>query len=303
MYKTDWLREPTTLLKNEQEQVGKAGVRPGDLLLVQSKDFVVASEQVTLHLYVTLTGLPGEDTLTQDLMVPFDLHLGELRTRIFSLDLFTPPAKSSECIRLRERTKTGHYGKIYREDGKSLKTLKISYGSEVVCQAFEEPEQYTSGLGLFVSVRDSAARTTSKPKECTFDGSPNPTIDDLYSFVLSVTDLPWNLCDLALAKYVPHMFTWEPIDDPREASQRGSLLGTPSTKSKSGIYNLKKSPVNLKEGDLIAVKHTLDDPGNTDDFSCEGDRVRREEVAAEKRASQKGDQRRKNKEGGVRILA
>lgn len=297
LYKTDWLQEPTTLLKNEEQTLTKAQIKAGDLLVLKTLDYTVASEQITIHLYVTETGIPGEDRPSQDLTVPFDLHLGEFRTRIFSLALL--PAASAECIQLRERTKTGHYGRLYREEAKSLKNLHISYNSEIVVQALASPPPYSQGLSLFLCIRDSISKTTTRPKECLFEGRPSPTIDDMYSFVIASLGLEWNINDVMLAKYVPHQFSWEVIEDDRETASRGNLLGNPPTKASGGIYNLKKSPVNLKEGDMLVIRKVSE--SQEDDFYCEGDKARREAFMASKPGGKSN--RSAKKEKSVQILA
>eukprot|EP00358_Blepharisma_japonicum_P007326 CAMPEP_0202945156 /NCGR_PEP_ID=MMETSP1395-20130829/6110_1 /ASSEMBLY_ACC=CAM_ASM_000871 /TAXON_ID=5961 /ORGANISM="Blepharisma japonicum, Strain Stock R1072" /LENGTH=107 /DNA_ID=CAMNT_0049644825 /DNA_START=3064 /DNA_END=3387 /DNA_ORIENTATION=+ len=88
-----------------------------------------------------------------------------------------------------------------------------------------------------------------------------------------------------MAKYKSHSFDWEIIKDERSPNERGSLINVKNNKSGVGIYNLKKAPVLLKEGDLIAVKFNGDDPMGVDDFGCEVDQVLKEEY----RKRQNGD--------------
>lgn len=298
LYKTDWLQEPTAVLKNEEMTLAKAQIRAGDLLMLKSKDYTVASEQITVHLYLTPSGLPGEDTYAQDLVVPFDLHLADFRTRVYSLSLLPPEiCPSVDYVRLRERTKTGHYGRIYREDSKSLKNLHISYNSEIVIQSVPGP--IPPGLSLFLCIRDHVSHTTSKPKEFFFEGSANPTIDDMYSFAISGLGLDWSVSDVVLGKYVPHMFVWEVIEDQRGREERGTLMGSAPVKGTGGIYNLKKAPVNLKEGDMLVIR--LREGLEEDDFDSEELRVRREAYQAGKPTPKPGKKGRKEKP--VQILA
>lgn len=274
-------------------------MKAGDLLVLKTLDYTIASEQITVHLYVTETGIPGEDRPGPDLMVPFDLHLSELRTRIFSLPLFTDTPASADCLQLRERTKTGHYGRIYREEAKSLKNLHISYNSEIVVQALSAPAPYSQGLSLFLCVRDSVAKTTTRPREYLFEGRPSPTVDDMYSFAVTSLRLDWDITDVMLAKYVPHQFSWEVIEDDRETARRGNLLGNPPAKASGGIYNLKKAPVNLKEGDMLVIRKVSE--SEEDDFYCEGDKARREAYMASKPSGKAT--RKSKKEKPVQILA
>ena len=285
IYRTDWLREPISVLKNEEQTLQKAVLKDADLLLIKPLDEVLATEMVKLNLFISRTGTPGDCKPLADISVNEETTLAELKQQVFNLPEVYQADKTPSQIRIRERTNTYWFGKVYREDSKSLKKLNIGFGATLVVQLLNSPDTSSqTALHLFVAERLVEQKEIGPMVSCVFEGGPTPNVDKLYKFCLETLGKDWNLRDVTLAKFVAHKFEWQVVEDQRDPSEKGSLLNqVKAAKSAQGIYNLRKGPFQLKDGDLIALRNEQLNISGQDDFQCVSDKKKKEEYLKNKR--------------------
>mmetsp|Transcript_13245 Transcript_13245/g.24821 ORF Transcript_13245/g.24821 Transcript_13245/m.24821 type:complete len:1121 (+) Transcript_13245:1588-4950(+) len=298
--KTDWLRDPAFILKNDNETLMKAMVKSGDFILVVPNTTVLAAEQVKIQLWKSETGLPDSSVFLQEVTVSHETTVNELKQILLTIPELNAPAP--EYLRLRERTKFGFPGRILKEAGKSLRKINITVAANIVAQILTSPEQLSNNsLSLFVCERLSRDRDFGSFKEILLDVGASPNIDQLYDAVLRGLELDWPIADVTLAKYVPHEFIWDVMKDSRKPGERGSLLQRKVGKGTevAGIFNLRKAPINLKEGDLIAIR--LNSISEGDDFQSEKDLLAREIWLKGQEENKKRPKRPKAVEKGVKI--
>lgn len=289
-------------MKIEDQNLHKALVRDGDLLIARTNDTVLATEMVKIFVFVTKTGAPDDCEFLDEISAPEDSTLLQLKSQLLSLPKVNELNLTPSHLRLRERTKTLWFGKVFREDHKTIKKQNISFGYNLVVQVLPEPETLTqNGIFLYVCERKVNEKTRGELHEAYFDPQSTPNIDHLYEFALETLQKDWKTSDLTLAKYRNHLFDWEIIKDDRRPEERGTLMISKPNNNLKGIYNLKKAPVLLKEGDLIAVKHNLDDTNNIDDFSCEIDQYLKENYKKNKPGEGKKAPRKVKPERGIKI--
>jgi len=114
--------------------------------------------------------------------------------------------KDCSLLRLRLKCFSGFFGKILRENKKTLKQLQVVDRSSLVVQVMSEPEELSSDTYiLFLSFRESEKREYVDTCELRFKGS---TLKDLFDQVRLVSDER----EFRLAKHVPHEFIWKEID-------------------------------------------------------------------------------------------
>jgi hypothetical protein len=86
------------------------------------------------------------------------------------------------------------------------------------------------------------------------------------------------------------------LKDPRPTGERGDLLATPTENAKTAkaFENVRKQPLLVKDGALIALRNDLDVPGGIkDDFQSEEDAKAREVYLKMKNEGQKAKRRKR----------
>ena len=70
-------------------------------------------------------------------------------------------------------------------------------------------------------------------------------------------DQDFDLKEVTLAVYKPHKFEWEVVKDKRPRDEKGELLcAAPlDPRNAKGLYNVRKPPVLLKDGEIIAIRN------------------------------------------------
>ena len=78
---------------------------------------------------------------------------------------------------------------------------------------------------------------------------------------------------MTLAVYKPHKFEWEVVKDKRVRDEKGELLNseTGNPRTAKGIENVRKPPVVLKDGELIALRNETENADRRDDFQSDKD--------------------------------
>lgn len=286
LYRTDWLKEPISALKQENYTLFKAAVKDGDLLLARTSDTVLDTEMLKLHIYVSPGGLPMDIQFISEISVSEDTTLKKLKEILNDTQGANEEKKG--VLRVRELMKTLWPGKVYKDDHKSLKKLSISFGANLLIEWVDcdEVTSYT-GAHIYIAIRNLAEKKIQDIIPCYFDGGATPNIDHLYQFVLRILKKDWELSDITLAKFKSQNFEWEIIKDPRQAEEKGNLLNVRPSNTSQGIYNLKKQPYLIKDGDLIAVRYDKEEGATEDNFVCMTDAANREEYLKRKIASKK----------------
>jgi len=127
---------------------------------------------------LTQTGLSNDSIFVKDIEVSKDSTLQELKEVVGDLIVF-----EGDCSLLRLRLKcfNGFFGKILRENKKTLKQLQVVDRCSLVVQVMSKPEELSSDTYiLFLSSRDSLQREYLNTLELRFTGS---TLKDLFDQV------------------------------------------------------------------------------------------------------------------------
>ena len=88
-------------------------------------------------------------------------------------------------------------------------------------------------------------------------GAVCPTIDHLISACIDALNVETDIKNVTLAVYRPHRFEWEVVKDKRPRDERGELLCKEplDPRHAKGLYNVRKPPVLLKDGEIIAIRN------------------------------------------------
>lgn len=286
LYRTDWLKEPISALKQENYTLFKAAVKDGDLLLARTADTVLDTEMLKLFIFVSHKDIPTDFNFATEISVPEETTLKVLKDMIADNEKINPNKKIH--LRIRELTKTMWPGKIYKEENKTIKKLSISFGSTLLVQWLESPEVYSfTGVNLYVSERNTIEKKYENIVSGFFDPGACPNIDQLYVFALGLLKKDWAVTEITLAKFKSQNFEWEVLKDSRAPEEKGKLINSKGSGTAQGIFNLKKQPYLIKDGDLIAVRHDTDPGALEDNFSCETDQTSREEYLKRKQSIKK----------------
>lgn len=301
MYRTDWFGEPTTSLKNDSEKIEKQ-LKDKDLILIAGNEVVMSCEQLKLHIFKTVTGFPEDCTLIDEMLVPEEMLLHEVKEKLFNLPQFYDESKTYLHMRLRERTKTFGFGKIYREN-KTLRKLNVLYDSEIVAEMLESPEELgQNALALYICARNVQAKENAPLYKAIFDAGPSPNIDHLYKFCIETLNKPWSISKVTLAKYISHSFEWKVIEDTRPDMEKGTHFFYKPNKNVGGLYDLRKKPTLLRDGDIICIRNEDENPDKSDDFSSPKDleaRLRYQQLKSA--SSSKSQARPARKERTIKI--
>lgn len=267
IYRTDWNKQPTAAIKNYTQMISKSNIGDGDFLLIKSIDTVISSEMIKLFIHFTKTGYPSDCEFLEEISVAEEMTLIKLKELIFEMPKIFCENLSPYCLRIRERTDAFWFGKIFRENEKSLMYHGINFGSCLAVQILSNPDEFKQGsLQIYFSEWMNEFHKRGPPIEVFFDAGQSPSIDKLYQCVLDTLHPDYNIQDITLAIYKSNYFEWELIQDTRKKAERGNLMNHRSNKNSKGIYNLRKTPYFLKEGELIAIKYYDKNALSDEDF-------------------------------------
>lgn len=120
-------------------------------------------EKFKMSVHLTNSGLSDDSTYLEDIDVPREFTLAELKEVILDLSTmssFSVSALNHKFVRVREKQSNGFFGRIFREDTKTLKQHGIKDRCSLVIQILHEEEILKANdYVLFFSKRDSASRT------------------------------------------------------------------------------------------------------------------------------------------------
>ena len=190
------------------------------------------------------------------------MTLGELKDYLLDMPSLAEVAKNlanHNFIRIREKTHAGFFGKIFRENNKTLKQHGIKDRASLVVQVLlEEEELGADDFVVTFSKRDSVTRTYTDTIQVKLTAT---RINDLQ---LKALELYGNddstVSTMKIAKHVPHQFEWKILDPDEELSLKQKKK---TIKQRAGDIDLKKPPLLFKDGDHIGV---LVSGSTVDDF-------------------------------------
>lgn len=286
LYRTDWLKDPICALKQETQTLFKAAVKDSDFLLVKSIDTVVESETTRVQIFINNPLYPSDNRPVLELSIPEDAPLKTLKEMLKTNPELNPSNK--EHIRIRELTKTLWPGKVYKEENKSIKKLSITFGANLLVEPLDLADSGSfTGIHIFIGERNSIDKSNKNIVQSFFDAGASPSIDHLYKHVIEALGKDWELGKITVARFKANSFEWEILKDERTAEEKGKLLGVKGSSTAQGVFNLKKKPYFIKDGDFFSVK--LDDEENkNDDFVCKGDNEARKLYMSHRQNQSKG---------------
>ena len=144
-------------------------------------------------------------------------------------------------IRIREVTKTMHFGKIYRDGASPLKKCGIKQNAHLLCELLSEPQHYSEASILIYLRKRKINERVYEPMKMEFIDMPGPypTLEKLKLACAKAYGLDPE--KTSIAKYVPYQFTWEKITPPKP------FEGKKKKKAKSAD-NISQPPYLFKEG-------------------------------------------------------
>lgn len=126
LYKVDAFEEPTNPLRRIKQPLKKSNVTTGDLLILKSEKDINPAEKLKLSLHFTFSGLSEDSKYLEDIEICKDYTLNDLKQIVMDLPSLTAlvgtdAVKSEAHMRIREKTFSGFFGRIFRETNKTLK--------------------------------------------------------------------------------------------------------------------------------------------------------------------------------------
>lgn len=143
LYRVDAFDEPSFAVRRVGVTFNKNNVSSGDLLVLKSDKDLDASEKFKLSVHQTASGLSEDSQYLEDIDVPRELTLGELKDYLLDMPSLAESGKNLEnqnFIRIREKTYNGFFGRIFRENTKTLKQHGIKDRGSLVIQILHEEE-------------------------------------------------------------------------------------------------------------------------------------------------------------------
>ena len=124
LYRVDAFEEPAFALRRVNISFGQNNVRSGELLILKNSKELSAHEKFKMSIHLTATGLSDDSQFLEDIDVPREITLAELKDYILEIPSLAELARNLESyqfIRVREKQSNGFFGRIFREGQKTLK--------------------------------------------------------------------------------------------------------------------------------------------------------------------------------------
>jgi len=261
-FKVDAFDEPVMPLRRVKLPLKKSNVSTGDLLVLKSEKDLSPDEKLKLSLHFTSTGLSEDSKFLEDIEINKEFTLNDLKQIVMDLPSLVKLVgaegiRSEAHLRIREKTFSGFFGRIFREPNKTLKQQNVKDHSSLVVQVLSEPETLDNNLFvLFMARRDITTKTYVNTIEVKFAGT---RIKDLKAKAREMFGIHEEL-QIELAKHVPHQFEWKWLDEDEkiEVKVGGKKKGGKLANAKQIVLakdtDVKQFPVLLKDGDIIGVR-------------------------------------------------
>ena len=198
-----------------------------------------------------------------------------------SLHPLTKHLEGTERLRVREKQHNGFFGRIFKEDQKSLKQNNIKDHSTIVVQILDAPERLEKdSYVLWFSKRNIETRTYTDYREVILQGK---RLKDLALKALEVYSFESNLegvepDHIQMAKHQPHNFKWQYLD-PEESITEKNKKGKQGKTFKVSEIDLKQNPILLKDGDEVGF-YFGSEGDKVEDWQTEEDKLFEEEFIA-----------------------
>lgn len=185
--------------------------------------------------------------------------------------------------------------------------MGINSDKQLVLQVLEVPEDLgANDLAFLCQLRDVPNRDFGPPVEVIMRSAVCPTVDHLSQACIEALSLEVDIKDVTLAVYKPHRFEWEVVKDKRPRDEKGGLLSAEpgDPRSSKGLFNVRKPPVLLKDGEIIAMRNEQDNIDHRDDFQSDKNKEAKEAfIKAKQQKKQAGKRKRPvGPEKGISIL-
>ena len=167
LFKVDAFDEPTNPLRRLKQPLKKSNVTTGELLILKSEKDISSAEKLKLSLHFTSSGLSEDSKYLEDIDICKDFTLNDLKQIIMDLPSLAKMVgadgvKTEAHLRIREKTFSGFFGRIFRESNKTLKQINVKDHSSLVVQILAEPECLENNTFiLFYARRDIISKTYS----------------------------------------------------------------------------------------------------------------------------------------------
>ena len=136
-YRVDAFDEPVMPLRRVKLPLRKSNVSTGDLLVLKSEKDLSPDEKLKLSLHFTQTGLSEDSKYLEDIEVNKEFTLTDLKQIVMDLPSLVKlvgneAVRSESHLRIREKTFSGFFGRIFREQNKTLKQHNVKDHSSLV---------------------------------------------------------------------------------------------------------------------------------------------------------------------------
>ena len=196
------------------------------------------------------------------------MTLGELKDYLLNMPSLGDKADNLEnmkFIRVREKTESGFFGKIFRDNSKTLKQLGISDQDALVIQLLDEAEDLNADdLVLTLSKRDSRQRIYTDSKQVKLVAATRIN-DILLKAVELFGKADSTVSTIKLVKHVPEEFKWQVLNPDETFSYKQKKK---KIKRRAGDMDLQKAPWLITDGAHIGV---IVESSAFDDFQTETD--------------------------------
>ncbi|CAD8126154.1 unnamed protein product [Paramecium sonneborni] len=296
LYKVDWLQVPSEALSDETKTISQCYLRDRDLLILCDKTAQIDCELIRFQIFSTTTGYPDDCVFQKHETMRKDATLKDLKQMIistFNLNI------DIDNLRVRDINKNRFFGQVFRKLDLPLQKFQFST-HDIVYQVLNKPENLQDDeMLLLIKQRDPINKVYKQQQEFIFKVSKTPTLQELKQQIQAFIGISQEI-QLELAKFVFYEFLWLHIDPKMiqmqqqqgkgKQNKKGNQNNKSNQQSKQNqqqqqqqqnvCENLRKSPINLGEGDFIGYRlgHYPDD-----DFQTKEDQdLRQRMIAARK---------------------
>jgi hypothetical protein len=283
LFRYDAFGAPGFAIRKEKAGWIKNNVSSGDVLALCSNDGLSADNKFHLSIHATNTGFSDDCKFLGEIDVSKTLKLDDLREQIATMNHFQERGRTvaNECMRLRDLNPANRYfGRIHRDQEKTLQNIGIKNKGHIVVQVLDEPEQLDAQTSvLLLCRRQVEARTYSEkiPHKYTYSSADkHPTIQSLKASCREFFNLASGE-HIDLCKFIPWEFEWRFLDPNQMVEERMGKKGKKKQLVKAGNMDLRKFPHFLNDGDIIGVRIGAENTNQEDDFQTDADLIAKSE--------------------------
>ncbi|XP_052095912.1 ubiquitin carboxyl-terminal hydrolase 40-like isoform X2 [Mytilus californianus] len=322
LQKTNWCGEPAEVLDDLDLTLEMSLVNHGDhLLLVKGKLPPKGFVRIPIWLYPSprkpfcdsanntgngmfswltnqIQGLFRSDSKSQDTSTTSEepLYLGDIEVALvmtleeFKFQILTLPSLSGLSLPTHgflrvTMVESGYLSTVLKGTSQTLQKLKVKSCNKLAVQILDEEENLNvNQMVLYIKQRIPNTREYLPSVEIIWDTSQGPTINSLQKTIADRLFIPPE--HLGMAKHFSKRFDWLII---RECPNKSGGKG----KKKVQKTNLRHSPYNLQDGDIIGIKNLQLDFERKEDYcTIEDDQGK---IELQKQTEEKKKQREERK--------